>query len=113
MWPADTGVGVYIGNYGNFDTRTLPRMKDAVLTPVGSVSFPIYTSTNYTTEATVNEVIEFMAKEVAALGWQEYVPQLSSNRLLAGQPEFPQAGHALGDLRPQGSGKAGQDGSEL
>jgi Leucine-rich repeat (LRR) protein len=88
IWAADKGVGVSLRNSGNFDTRTLPRMKDAVLTAVGSGSFPIYTSTMYTTEATVNEVIEFLAKEVAALGWQEYVAYLRSSRRSPGSLNF-------------------------
>src|SRR5262249_13218785 len=38
IWAADNGVGVYLRNTGNFDTRTLPRMKDAVLA-AGTGSF--------------------------------------------------------------------------
>jgi hypothetical protein len=88
IWTADKGVGVSLRNSGNFDTRTLPRMKDAVITTFGSGSFPYYTSTNYTTEASVNEVTEFLAKEIAALGWQEYVAYMGSSRRSPGSLNF-------------------------
>jgi hypothetical protein len=88
VWAADQGVGVSLRHAGNFDTRTLPRMKDAVLTTTGPGSFLNYTATNYTTEASVNDVIEFLAGEVAALGWQEYVAFLGSSRRLPGSLDF-------------------------
>jgi hypothetical protein len=88
VWPADNGVGVSLRNSGNFDTRTLPRMKDAVLAVIAGDSFPHYTSINYTTGASVNEVIEFLAKEVAALGWQEYVANMGSSRPSPGSLNF-------------------------
>src|SRR5262249_19955093 len=62
--------------------------KDAVLTAAGSGSFLNYTVTNYTTEASVNDVIDFLAREVAALGWQEYVAHLRSNRRSPGSLYF-------------------------
>jgi Leucine-rich repeat (LRR) protein len=87
IWPADNGVGVDLRNSGNFDTRTLPRMKDAVVA-AGTGLFPNYSYTSYVTEANVNEVIDFLAKEVAALGWQEYIAYMGSSRRPAGMLNF-------------------------
>lgn len=88
IFAADKDVGVSLRYSGNFDTRTLPRMKDAVLTAGSSGSFLNYTATMYTTEATVNDVIDFLAKEVASLGWQEYVASMRSSRRWPGSLNF-------------------------
>jgi hypothetical protein len=88
IFAADKGVGVSLRYSGNFDTRTLPRMKDAVLTAGGAGSFLNYTVTNYTTEASVNDVIDFLAREVASLGWQEYVAHMGSSRRSPGSLNF-------------------------
>jgi hypothetical protein len=88
VFAADKDVGVSLRYSGNFDTHTLPRMKDAVLTAGGSGSFLNYTATNYTTEASVSDVIDFLAKEMASLGWQEYVAYLRSNRRSPGSLYF-------------------------
>jgi Leucine-rich repeat (LRR) protein len=88
IFAADKDVGVSLRYSGNFDTRTLPRMKDAALTAGGAGSFLNYTVTIYTTEASVNDVIDFLAKEVALLGWQEYVAYMQSSRRPPGSLNF-------------------------
>jgi hypothetical protein len=58
-------LSVRFTNYGNIDSRTLPRMAGAEL------KHPAFWGTSYRTDATPDAVLEFTRKELAKGGWRE------------------------------------------
>ena len=63
----DGGVLVDLINHGNIDTRALPVYPEAEILGGNTA-----TDSLYVTSAEVDRVVEFVRKEMAALGWQEY-----------------------------------------
>lgn len=73
--PGNPEVMTTVINMGNFDARSLPRMKDGTLLGA-SDTFPNYPTAISTTSAPVADVVAFTRKELVALGWQEYTSNL-------------------------------------